>query len=428
MNKVLLSFLLMLLPRLANGYDAKVDGVYYNLKSGNVAEVTSYGFYGNSGYSGEVNIPEKFIYEGVQYSVTSIGENAFEDSSDLISVAIPNSVTSIGKCAFYGCTGLTSVTIPNSVTIIESYAFCGCIGLTSVTIPNSVTAIERWAFGGCTGLTSVHITDLEAWCKISFGQNPFSACHLYLNEEEIWDLNIPNTITSIRAWAFHGFNSLISVNIPNSVSAIGHDAFSDCCNLTSVTIHNSVTCIENNAFYGCTSLASMTIPKSVTTIGYFAFAGCSLLLSVTIPKSLTAIGEGAFKDCGILTSITIPQYVTYIGEKAFSGCASLTSVISKMENPCPVDIGCFDDDVYNNSTLYVPNKSIDKYKSTDYWSKILHIEEGIPSGMETINRAEDGSSHELDRYDVRGNRLDTPQKGLNIIRMSDGTTKKVYKL
>ena len=96
-----------------------------------------------------------------------------------------------------------------------------------------------------------------------------------------------------------------------------------------------------------------------------------------------------------------------------------------MENPCFIDIECFDNDVFNNSTLYVPKGTINKYKLTYYWNKFIHIEEGIPSGMETTNCAEDGSSHELDRYDIRGNRLYTPQKGLNIIRMSDGTTKKV---
>lgn len=96
-----------------------------------------------------------------------------------------------------------------------------------------------------------------------------------------------------------------------------------------------------------------------------------------------------------------------------------------MENPCSINSGCFNDDVYNNSTLYVPYGTIDKYKSTNYWNKFVHIEEDAPSGIKTINRTEEGSSHELDRYDVRGNRLYTPQKGINIIRMSDGTTKKL---
>ena len=87
--------------------------------------------------------------------VTSIGDYAFYDCSNLTSVTIGNSVTSIGGGAFRGCSGLTSVTIPNSVTSIGNGAFSNCSGLTSVTIPNSVTSIGDWAFMGCSDLISV---------------------------------------------------------------------------------------------------------------------------------------------------------------------------------------------------------------------------------------------------------------------------------
>ena len=116
---------MLALPLLASAYDCQVDGIYYNLiPKGNVAEVTYRGIRnGNyySDYSGSVVIPEKFTYEGVEYSVTSIGNYAFSVSSRLTSVTIPNSVTSIGDDAFSSCRGLTSVTIPNSVTSIGEY-------------------------------------------------------------------------------------------------------------------------------------------------------------------------------------------------------------------------------------------------------------------------------------------------------------------
>ena len=108
----------------------------------------------------------------IKDGVTSIGDFAFYDCSDLTSVTIPNSVTSIGEHAFDGCSGLTSVTIPNSVTSIGNGAFSGCSGLTSITIPNSVTNIGKSAFLGCTGLTSITIPNSVT----SIGDYAFGVC------------------------------------------------------------------------------------------------------------------------------------------------------------------------------------------------------------------------------------------------------------
>ena len=220
--------------------------------------------------------------------------------------------------------------IPNSVTSIKDYAFYNCSGLTSVTIPNSVTSIGGYAFDGCRNLTSVHISDIAAWCYINFGNsdsNPLSyAHHLYMNGEEVKDLVIPNSVTSIGGRAFYYCSGLTSVTIGNSVTSIGDDAFRKCSGLTSVTIPNSVTSIGEEAFSWCSGLTSVTIPNSVKSIGERAFWGCSGLTSVTIPNSVTSIGERAFEDCTGLTSVTIPNSVTSIGGGAFSGCSGLTSV------------------------------------------------------------------------------------------------------
>ena len=141
--------------------DTQVNGIYYDFdKTTQTATVTyrgdSYDTY-NKEYSGAVIIPSSVSYDGITYSVTTIGNEAFYKCSSLTSVTIPNSVTTIGEWAFYNCSGLTSVTIPNSVTSIGEFAFCKCSGLTSVTIPNSVTNIGNGAFYGCSSLTSVTI-------------------------------------------------------------------------------------------------------------------------------------------------------------------------------------------------------------------------------------------------------------------------------
>ena len=197
----------------------------------------------------------------IENGVTSIGDFAFNNCRGLTSVTIPNSVTSIGGCAFSRCSGLTSVTIPNSVTSIGDFAFSICSGLASVTIPNSVTSIGDCAFNSCDGLTSVHISDLVAWCNITFAGIPFrnlsSTLHLYLNGTEVKDLVIPNNVTTIGDNAFSCFSGLTSVTIPNSVTSIGEAAFDGCSGLTSVTIPNSVTSIGFCAFEGCSGLTQV---------------------------------------------------------------------------------------------------------------------------------------------------------------------------
>ncbi|MBR5728885.1 MAG: leucine-rich repeat protein [Prevotella sp.] len=353
MNRLILSTLMLVLPLLASAYDAEVDGIYYSLfPEKNEAKV----MVSPSGYSGSVNIPEKFTYEGVEYSVTCIGALAFN--------------------SFGEYSNLTSVTIPNSVTRIEPEAFGGCSNLTSVNIPNSVTEIAYGAFDRCNGLTSVHITDLEAWCRISFGScdaNPlYYAHHLYLNGEEVKDLVIPNSVTNLGPSAFQGCSGLTSLTIPNSVTSIEKYAFAECSGLTSVSIPSSLTSLGTAIFWGCSNLASVTIPNSVTSIGAYAFRECSSLTSVTIPNSVTQIAQDAFHDCSGLTSVTIGSSVLRILGMAFANCSNLEEVYCIAEN-VPVLFSPFQNCHLENITLYVPAASLDAYRNAEQWKDFGNI-------------------------------------------------------
>ena len=399
MKKQLLLIVMMLLPMVAWGDAVKIDGIWYNLVSKiKTAEVTR-----NSPgeYSGAIVIPEKVTYKGEEYSVTSIASEAFMNCRSLISVTIPNSVTSIGSSVFYNCSGLTSVAIGNSVTSIRSNAFYNCSGLTSITIPNSVTSIGDWAFYKCTGLTSitipnsvtsigkeafwgcdrltsVHISDLEAWCKISFttsDSNPlYCAHHLYLNGSEITNLDIPNSVTTIGHYAFYECFGLTSVTIPNSVTSIGKSSFSSCSGLTSITIPNSVTSIEPSTFSSCFRLTSVTIPNSVTRIGSNSFSNCSGLTSITIPNSVTSIGSNSFSNCSGLTSITIGNGTTSIYSSAFANCPELTDVTCMAEIVPSTENNAFANSYIKYATLYVPETAIDAYKTTVPWSGFKSVE------------------------------------------------------
>ena len=269
-------------------------------------------------------------------------------SSYIVYVDLPNGLTNICYRAFDRCSNLLFIDIPNTVTSIESYAFAECHSLTSVTIPNSVTSIEEEAFASCS-LTKVNISDLTAWCNISFNNyaaNPLSyAQHLLLNGVEIINLEIPNGVTSIREWAFNSGN-FTSVTIPNTVTSIGSGAFSNCSSLTSIIISNSVTYIGWEAFSDCSSLTSIIIPNSVTYIGWRAFSGCNNLTSVIIGNSVTSIGSDAFSGCN-LAQIT---------------CEAVT--------PPEIDENTFDD---KTIPLFVPEESIETYSNTLWWEEFSNI-------------------------------------------------------
>jgi hypothetical protein len=257
--------------------------------SGSTASITGYdGFVFNN-----LTIPSTINYDDANYSVTSIGDDAFFYCFGITSLTIPGSVTSIGFFAFNGCSGITSLTIPDSVTSIGNAAFQGCTGLTSLTIPNQITSINNYTFYGCTGLKSITISTGVT----SIGIDAFRDCN------NVTYVSIPTTVTSIGVTTFYGCTSLQSITIPNSVQTIDNGAFQGCTGLTSFTIPNQITSINDYTFYGCTSLQSISIPVGITSIGYVAFQYCTGLQSITIPVGITSIGASAFQGCNNITSM-----------------------------------------------------------------------------------------------------------------------------
>ena len=392
--------------------------------------VTSIGedaFYGYSGLT-SVSIPN---------SVTTIGDYAFSGCSGLTSVFIGNSVTSIGNYAFRGCTSikeitfddgyktlslgyngssrglfydcpleklylgrnltynsnssygyspfygntnLTELTIGNSVTSIGESAFSGCSGLTSIIFPNSVTSISEKAFYSCTKLNSVNISDIASWCKISFGSytaNPLYYAHnLYLNGEKVENLIIPESVTSIKAYAFYGCSGLTSVSIPNSVTSIGSSAFYGCSGLTSVSIPNSVTSIGGDAFSGCSGLTSATIGKSVNSIGKEAFSGCSALQTANIPDGIVSLPEKVFYGTA-LTEVSLPASVTSIGESCFGNTSTITKVVSLNTTPPEIKSSTFDSEVEGKAMLHVPKGSLVHYWLDPVWKEFGNMSDDI---------------------------------------------------
>ena len=272
---------------------------------------------------------------------------------------------------------------------IGDYAFSGCSSLTSLTLPSCVTWIGEFAFEYCSGLTS---------------------------------LTLPSGVTKIGGGAFYGSSGLTSLTLPSSLTEIDNNAFNGCSGLTSLTLPSGLTRIAGNAFYGCSGLTSLTLPSGVTEISGGAFSGCSGLTSLTLPSGVTEISGGAFSGCSGLTSLALPSGVTEIGSYAFSGCSGLTSIYVYAEKLPNVGNDVFDGCDAKKCTVYVPKGTYDDYWLSEF-GYFENIVEYDPTGIDKVTTSTDAK--ELSRYSVNGQRLSAPTKGLNIVKYSDGSVKKV---
>ena len=325
-----------------------------------------------------------YEYEGNREFYTSndvIGSYAFNDCSGLTSLTLPAGITGIGKGAFIGCSGLTSLTLPAGITWISSDAFRGCSGLTSLTLPAGITEIGSDAFIYCSGLKEVRFCINDNIDTYLIKGHPYidvdCGIKYYINDKEITSIEIPSNVTTLG----------------------------------------------NYVFQGCSRLTSLTLPAGITRIGYGAFWGCSGLTSLNLPAGITSIDYGTFWGCSGLTSLTLPAGITWIGSDTFKQCSGLASIYVYAEKVPKIGSNVFEGIDAKKYTLYVPMGTYDDYWVSDFGDYFENIVEFDATGIDKTTTSTD--VEEVARYSVNGQRLSAPTKGLNIVKYSDGSVKKV---
>jgi len=385
MTKRLLLFATSMCCIMAKAYDFKAGDLCYNITSSvepYTVEVASESSESDKNYIGltSVVIPETVVNDGVTYSVTSVGDNAFLQNKSITSVVIGNSVTSIGDYGFGLCDHLVSVTIPGSVTKIGARSFCECTRLPMLDVPSSVTSIGMGAFAQLRYVKyEGSATDEYSWNAYYFNA-PTDGTFVFADGAktkivsyvgEGGEIVIPSTVESIEDYAFMGCGTIVGVEFSSGLATIGKYAFDDCTELEEVVIPSSVTKIGDDAFYGCSSLKVAFVPSSVTSIGMMAFSKCNADLKVLCEAASCPDGWSSFWSEGVknvewgasspnefivdglkymkigsavkvvkgdyssLTSVVIPEAVSYngmsypvteIGDEAFMFCTQLTGV------------------------------------------------------------------------------------------------------
>lgn len=332
--------------RYLNTDNKDIQGLTYILYMDHTATVANYD---NSTPDGVIDIPDTVTKDNIDYTVTAIGDSAFESfptPTNVSSVFIPATVRSIGDSAFSYCNALTTVTfaegsqlksiglaafygteqlypkfkeikIPDSVDTIGSGAFFYCQNLERITLPSALQTLSSVTFYGCAALSEV---------------------------------TFPASLKTIESSVFDGCRNLSEIKLPASLTAIQSSVFHRCSAKTvfydgSLEQWNHITADNDVLGYSCPSLVMDDYtaqfipveddpdhpfpgppPKTVTITKYTGTESTVILPSTISSWPVTKVGEDALKDNTTITSVTIPDSVTEIGSNAFAGCTNLTSV------------------------------------------------------------------------------------------------------
>lgn len=279
--------------------------------------------------------------------LTHIGNHAFH-GCELNSIALPESIKHIGDCAFYACGNLSNITLPIGLNHIGRAAFSHCYKLDNINLPNSLTRIEDEVFLMCINLANISLpTGLE-----QIGDMAFSGC------EKLESLSIPDTLMHIGNCAFKNCINLSEIIFPANLHHIGdaafydtniksivnnsqHISFNNGCLIDknekkliaflsddeSVELPEGLTHVGDCAFKKCENLTTITLPNGLTHIGAYAFSGCINLNDITLPDSMEEIKEYAFSDCRKLSNINLPIGLTSIDDGVFCDCEKLSQII-----------------------------------------------------------------------------------------------------
>lgn len=361
--KKLLSFIACVLTSITmQGHDFEVNGIFYNILSTTSEDPTlkvevtfeggSYSAYDE--YSGTVVIPETVRYGGNTYTVTKIGESAFNDCKKLESITISRNITLISKKAFFNCE---------------------CLKEINFDAENNTTGLDAFTNAGLKsgGITLNIGSNVKSVPSYFFTRDSYST-YKYPNITEII-FSSQSQCLSIGVYAFKGLSVLKTIKIPDSVTSIGSLAFQDCSSLNNIVIGKNMTLIDGSAFSGCTSLkkvynrSDIVITKGSSAngnVGYYAdiiynkyratsddgFVCCSDSVlyayegdatEITIPASvggyaINSINSAMFTSHSQITSVTVSDGLLNIPSSAFINCTNLEKFYIQ-DGSKPLEIG-----------------------------------------------------------------------------------------
>ncbi len=264
MNRVAIFLFLIFCISTAHAKDVLIDGIYYALYPDELkATVVNDGNKSDDNGSGyeisELLIPETIVYEGITYTVKSVGDYAFCNTKSLKSITLSDSITKIGMRAFANCDSLQSIYIPKNVVMVGSYAFEASHALQTIDVAAENTTYSSISDCLCNKEGTMLILAPGGRDSIVVAEGITAIDHYAFAYCNLQHVELPLSLQTIDHYAFSYCNALQSVAIPDGVTELGANLFRESLNLRSVVFGRNIKKMGNYSFLGCVSIDTITI-------------------------------------------------------------------------------------------------------------------------------------------------------------------------
>jgi len=357
--------------------------------------------------------------EGVEmkFKVISETDKTCCVGTDLLAVIDPSQEASADNLSciaidpyYAGKVTIPSVANGYTVTTIGEGAFQFCEAVTEFEIPTSITSIHKQAFAYCSAITSLEIPDEV--------QELGDACFYWC--ESAKTIKLPTGLTSIPVMMAASCHALESIVLPAGITSVPQSAFAYCTSLAHIGMPEGITLIDQYAFQHCDALQTITLPTTLKRISNGAFTGCGMLEAIDLPDGIEYLGDFIFWNCTSLTTFTFPASLTHIGTFLLASDANITSVYSYL--PEPIELGDWGNTATfsmlpgaptGDCTLYVPAGTVDLYRAASGWNVFLNIEEMPQSGINEVDAASVSGNER--HYNLLGLPIDSSTPGIHIV-------------
>lgn len=412
--------------------------------------------FSSSARLGQIIAPEGsehfYTIDGCLYAHAGKKLVKYPEARNLRYFTVAEGTEIIGYDAISNALSLELVTLPEGLKTIERVAFCFSNNLTHIDIPASVSQIGVSAFNYCSGLEAINVDDAnETYTSIdgvvytkdmqTLFRFPIKRGGTYTVPQSVTAIGdyafstsakvegivLPDGLQEIGAWAFDGCALVEEISIPESVNKIGYGAFNDCRRVKSLHLPDGVVYLGDWLFAGCESLTDLQISPAVRQLGVGMLQSCKLLTSFTVPEAVTTLPRQIFYGCEKLAEVVVPAGVYDVAAYAFMGCNSLKQMTVYAEEPPTCHMTSFVGVPTSSCKLLVPYGTKPDYEVANEWKNFKPIEEMEPNGIDNLtddNTQSSATTGIEGYYSLDGQRLSSQTKGINIVKTTDGKTRK----